>query len=202
VLPFFSLPSPELDLDARFRVLQPSSSSTIPSRLAELMNKRVVFLVILLYIIIELMTATQYDRSMLLAVQLVHATLVNAATAATAGSGGSGGYDMATLQAMSSLTASTPVLAVYVNGAALMNNQAMIDKRRMQELTYLRESDGGVDVAMIFDTRYANQDREYWTLLTTFFVYWVLVLGTYSMTSDVNKVGAQTTRHLDCVTLA
>ena len=168
------------------------------------MNKRVVFLVILLYIIIELLTTTQYDRSMLLAVQLVHASLVNAVTAgATAGgSAGSGGYDVATLQAMSSLTAATPVLAVYINGAALMNNQAMIDKRRMQELTYLRQSDGGVDVEMIFDTRYANQDREYWTLLTTFFVYWVLVLGTYFMTSDVNKVGAKTTRHLDCITLA
>ena len=148
------------------------TKSRLGSAMTELMNKRVVFLIIMLYFFIQFMTCIQYDYQPALATQLVHSmAMLNHSHPRV--------YNTSLLSNIHTVLLNTNVLSLTINDRVFYKDDNGLQIRRKMELFTLYCISPNVTTKFVFDREASYHSQQSYTLLTTFWVLVVLLLGTY-----------------------
>ena len=147
------------------------TKSRLGNAMTELMNKRVVFLIIMLYFFIQFMTAIQHDFQPALATQLIHSMAVMNHSQPLV-------YNTSLLSNVHTILLNTNIVSLIINDHVFYRDESVLQVRRTPELFTMHSISPGVTTKFIFDRKADFDSEESFTLLTTFWVLVVLVLGT------------------------
>ena len=151
--------------------------SRVGIAMTDLMNKRVVTLVIVLLVIIPLLVQRQTDYTYFITAEMIQTMAVNNQINSTV-------YDSSFIYTIEQVASMVPLLSVKINGDYYLQKQYIIDQRRHEDLkTYTLGS-----VTVLFDDHINAQNTALFSIYETLFVTMVLIIGTYFMSSDVNKL--------------
>jgi hypothetical protein len=155
--------------------------SRVGAALTDLMNQRVVILVIVMLIVVPLLDITEVDTAESLAVQLVQnmavANNIDSATFA-------GGLALI----VNNMIENTPLISIVINNVAILLDQDKLTSLRYVEKAYYSVSNRNITTEMIFDNLTKSQGEARFSMYTTLFVTFLLVVGTYFFSSDVNRL--------------
>ena len=161
-----------------------TEKSRVGAAMNYLMNQRVIVLVILMLVCVTLLTAVQKDEEFALTTRMVQ-------TLAAANASNPALYGGALLSTTRHLVATMPVLSIQIGATYLLNREDVISARRSAEIVTVAAGGGGggsVAVKMVFDNFQARHDAAVSSMTNTAFLFGVLVIGLYFMTTDVNKL--------------
>ena len=132
-------------------------------------------------IVIPLLTALQVDRSFVLLTGMAHnlaATYSNHT------------YDHAVANSVISLfqASPSPVVLIKINGHSIFQRQDVINGRRPEELTTVMAGNVTLSTLIVFDTLSKSQAIASLSILSTLFILFVLLLGTYFFSTDINRL--------------
>ena len=155
--------------------------SRVGIAMTDLMNKRVVILVILLLVIIPLLVQRQTDSTYPITAQMIQTMAVNNQTNSSV-------YDSSFIYTMEQVVTMVSVLSIEVNGQYYLQKQHVIDQRRHEDLKTYKLGTSLSSVTVLFDDHINAQNSALYSIYETLFVTLVLIIGTYFMSSDVNKL--------------
>lgn len=79
---------------------------------------------------------------------------------------------------LDNVEANTPVLSIQINGNYLLNYQERIDELRKVEMAYYSSEYQNVQTSMIFDNLVKSQEEARFSMYTTLFITFLLVVST------------------------
>ena len=155
--------------------------SRVGAAMTDLMNKRVVILVIALLIIIPLLVQRQTDSTFSITAQMIQTMAMNNQTNPTV-------FDSSFIYTMEQVAMMVSVLSIQINGQYYLQKQNVIDQRRHEDLRSYTLGPSSTSVTVMFDDHINAQNAALFSIYETLFVTLVLIIGTYFMSSDVNKL--------------
>ena len=82
---------------------------------------------------------------------------------------------------LDNVEANTPVLSIQINGNYLLNYQERIDELRKVEMAYYSSEYQNVQTSMIFDNLVKSQEEARFSMYTTLFITFLLVVSTHKI---------------------
>jgi hypothetical protein len=86
------------------------------------------------------------------------------------------------------MIANTPLISIIINNVDILQDQEKLSSLRHLEKAFYRVSNRNVTTEMIFDNLIKSQGEARFSMYTTLFVTFLLVVGTYFFSSDVNRL--------------
>jgi hypothetical protein len=86
------------------------------------------------------------------------------------------------------MIANTPLISIIINNVDILQDQEKLSSLRHLEKAYYKVSNRNVTTEMIFDNLIKSQGEAKFSMYTTLFVTFLLVVGTYFFSSDVNRL--------------
>jgi hypothetical protein len=81
--------------------------------------------------------------------------------------------------AIANVKSNTPVLTIKINEDYVLQDTSRLDELRTIEKSYYRSSDGDFSTWMIFDEKSRTEEQALYSIYTTVFVTFLLVVRTY-----------------------
>lgn len=152
--------------------------SHVGAAMADITNKRVLVLILVMLIVVPVLTVSESDRSGEAACFIIHSLAADSAT--------SGAQDMITYT-----RGKLDVISVIITGGSHSYSYidtGLQDTVRTSAQTEFVYTTGGVDTSCIFDTSAAATEDANFSIGTTLFVMFLLLMATYAFSTDVESL--------------
>ena len=172
------------DEDDKMAELTPESH--VGAAMSDLTTRRVIVLVLVMLIAIPLLSYSTSDFAPTYGTTLVHSYAKLNTSSDTSE------YDSSYYMAVNNVVANLDCLHLSVNDKVFFLDNYLDDLRDVETLTYVPSPDGSgnvpVETISIYDMRNSSVQTATFGIYMTIFVLFLLVVGTYFFSTDVNRL--------------
>eukprot|EP01035_Chromulina_nebulosa_P020916 gene20916-27110_t len=158
-----------------------TEQSHVGAAMTELTNRRVIILILVMFVIIPLLTITDNDLSLQLASELVfHIGALNQSNPSL--------YENAFDLTLENTISNTPVIGILLNDNWYYKRQDLFDKLRNEEKAVFEYSNSGYYSKLEYNQRHLSVKTAQYSICTTIFIIFLLLAGSYFFSRDVNNL--------------